>query len=416
MQLVPNLALAVPSPTDQGRTYAFRLRPNIRYSDGRALRASDVRRAFERLFRVRSPVAPAFAVIAGAGRCGPAACDLARGVAVDDSRRTVVFHLTRPDREFLFKLAYVFIAPVPPGTPWTEVRGLPFPGTGPYRIAEADSRHMRLVRNPFFEEWSRAAQPEGNSDEIVWRFGLTAAAEARAIAAGRADWMFDNVPRSLLGELRRRRPAQLHGNVIPETDFVQIDTRRPPFDDVRVRQAINLAIDRREVVQLYGGGARPTCQILPPDVPGYRHYCPYPYDPSRARKLIGAAGARGAQVRIGAFSDDATVSPAVVRYLASALRRIGLAPTVEWTTHAGISKRHDLVPQGWLADYPAASTFFTPYLECDGAYNRVISATRVSTAGSRLRPRPRASIQSVRGRSEQPPTGERSTARPGCRW
>lgn len=371
LQIVPDLALAVPSPGVGGRSYAFRLRPGIHYSDGRVVRASDVRRAFERLYRVGSPVAAAFLAISGTSDCGRAACDLSRGISVDDARRTVAFHLTRADPEFLFKLAYVFTAPVPPGTPWIELKTNPFPGTGPYRIASADSHRVVLLRNPFFHEWSHSAQPQGNPDQIVWRFGLSAADEARAVAAGRADWMFDNAPAAQLAAITRGGSAALHANVAPETDFAEIDASRPPFDDVRVRRAINLAVDRAHIVQLYGGVARPTCQVLPPGVPGYRPYCPYHLNLGQARCLVRAAGAVGNHVSIAGFTDDPTVPRTVFRYFATVLRRIGLVPHVKWTSHAAFTDADhlQLIPQGWYADYPAASDFFGIYLACNGAYN-----------------------------------------------
>jgi peptide/nickel transport system substrate-binding protein len=372
LQIVPDLALAVPVPSDGGLTYALRLRPGIRYSDGRFVRAQDVRRAFERLFRVRSPVAPAFQAIVGSARCGVAFCDLSHGITTDDARGSIVFHLTRVDTEFLYKLAFVFTAPVPPGAPWTEMKTTPFPGTGPYRIAKATRRTVVLVRNRFFHEWSHAAQPNGNPDEIVWRFGLSPAQEVRAIEAGRADWMFDNVPAEVLSSLRRERRSQLHPNVAPETDFVAIDTHNRPFDDVRVRRALNLAIDRKRVVAYYGNAARATCQILPPGVPGFVPYCPYRYDLAAARRLVAAAGARGARVSLVGFKDDATIQRPLILYLASVLRGVGLDPQIVWTTHATFTGagRPDLVPNAWYADYPAASDFFSLFLECDGVYNR----------------------------------------------
>jgi ABC-type transport system substrate-binding protein/DNA-binding SARP family transcriptional activator len=371
LQIVPDLALAVPTPTDGGRTYAFRLRPGVRYSNGRFVLASDVRRSFERLFRVRSPVAPFFDTIVGAAGCDVNRCDLSRGITIDDARRTVVFHLTRLDPEFLYKLAFVFTAPVPPGTPWTELKVKPFPGTGPYRIVDATRRGLRLVRNASFREWSRAAQPEGNPDEVDWRFGLSVPAEVAAVAAGRADWLFDNVPGSMLASLKLRHPAQLHAAVAPETDFVAINASKPPFSDVRVRRAFNLAIDRSRVVAYYGHAARPTCQVLPPGVPGFVPYCPYRYDPASARRLVAAAHARGEVVTIAGFTDDPTIHRPLILYLVSVLRRLGLVPHVLWTSHAAFSggRYVNLIPQGWYADYPAASDFFGIFLACNGAYN-----------------------------------------------
>jgi peptide/nickel transport system substrate-binding protein len=389
LRLVPDLALALPTPGDAGRTYAFRLRPGIRYADGRQLQASDIRRAFERLYRLSSPITTFFDGIVGATRCGPASCHLKAGVVVDDRLRTVVFHLTGPDPEFLFKLAFVFTAPVPPGTPLHELRTKPFPGTGPYRIARATPHEVVLVRNRYFHEWSYAAQPQGNPDSIVWRFGGSPGAETRTIESGRADWMFDAVPSARLHEVAAKFAGELHLNAAPETAFLMINTRLRPFDDVRVRQALNLAIDRRRIASLYGRytGATPTCQVLPPGLPGYERYCPYTLhpgpagrwtapDPSRARRLVSAAGARGARVELWGFHDDAAIPPTVIRYMASVLRRLGLRVHLAWTTHAGyhrlppnVQRRIQLLPNAWYADFPAPSDFFDLYIACSGANN-----------------------------------------------
>ena len=124
LHLVPDLAAALPTPADAGRTYTFRLRPGIRYSDGRPLRPGDFRRAFERLFAIQGSNITDYVNIIGTGAClrAPRTCELRRGIGVDDRNGIVVFHLSAPDPDFLFKLAYVDAAPIPPGTPWHDVR------------------------------------------------------------------------------------------------------------------------------------------------------------------------------------------------------------------------------------------------------------------------------------------------------
>src|SRR5207247_5952154 len=91
IQLVPDLALNLPLPTDGGTTYTFRLRRGIRYSDGRRLRAADFRRAIERLFRLGSDGRPLFDGIKGAARCNQTHCDLSAGIVTDEFARTVTF-------------------------------------------------------------------------------------------------------------------------------------------------------------------------------------------------------------------------------------------------------------------------------------------------------------------------------------
>jgi DNA-binding SARP family transcriptional activator/ABC-type transport system substrate-binding protein len=389
VQLVPDLALSLPAPTSGETTYTFRLRPGIRYSDGRLVRARDFRRAIERVFNLRSYGSDVLRGIRGADDClrpHRTTCDLAAGILTDDAARTVTFRLESPDPNFLVKLTIGGLAsPAPPATPPRTSPARPIPGTGPYKIVRANRREIRYVRNPYFREWSHAAQPAGNPDEIVWRFGLSPAEEVRAIERGEADWMADTVPGSLLAGLAARRAGQLHTFATTETDFFQLNTTLPPFDDVRVRQALNLAVDRRAVVRIYGGRlvATATCQVLPPGIAGYRRYCPYLKTPgadgswsapdlARARRLVSASGTRGARVTVWGWTDDPTISPRVVTYVADVLRGLGYRARVRLVAHGDFDRlpaavRHavQLIPAGWLDVIPY--NFISPWFSCDGA-------------------------------------------------
>jgi ABC-type transport system substrate-binding protein len=382
-QLVPDLAVSLPTPTAGGTIYTFRLRPGIRYSDGRALRASDFRRAIERVLALGSE-ASGFMGIAGADACvgaGSAGCDLSAGIVTDDDARTVVFRLRAPDPEFLTSLANAaFATPVPAGTPFEEVRLRPIPGTGPYKVVQASEGEVRYVRNPYFHERSHAAQPDGNPDEIVMRFGLSPAQQTREIEAGRADWAVDNIPAALIPGLRARFPNRFHPFAFPTTDFFQFNTTLPPFDDVRVRRAFNFAIDRRKIVRLYGGPdlARPTCQVLPFGLPGYRPYCPYTRRPSRAgswngpdvaraRRLVATSRTRGARVTVWGWTDHPSITPGVVRYAGAVLRRLGYRVRVHLVPHNHLDaplEKIQVIAHAW-----GDTTYgmFATWFRCGGA-------------------------------------------------
>ena len=332
--LVPDLAMSVPTPSDGGTTYTFRIRREP-YSNGRLVQPEDFRRAIERVFRVGAGWSHLFTSIVGTSACTKSRCDLTRGIVVDNAHRTITFRLTRPDPGFLGSLTSLAAAPVPPTTPWHDVGDTPIPGTGPYMVASANKHAIRYVRNPHFQEWSHAAQPDGNPDVIVMRFGLSPVKEVRQIEQGKADWSADGVPGSLLPEVMRRFARQWHSLAGAQTDWLQLNTTAPPFDDVRVRQALNFAIDRGVVMRLYGGHltATPTCQLLPPSVPGYRPYCPYTRNPgdgrwhapdlTRARALVAASGTRGERVTAYGFVGGAPACTTVMRYTVRVLRELG---------------------------------------------------------------------------------------------
>ncbi len=386
-QLVPDLAVSLPRPTGGGVTYTFNIRPGLRYSDGRPVVAGDFRRAIERLFAVHSPGAPFFVELRGGPACAraPETCDLSGGISTDDARGTVRFHLLRPDPDFLFKLTVQeFAAPIPAGTPDHEPPGIAVPGTGPYRISDAGPRQVRFTRNRYFREWSHAAQPAGNPAQVVWRRMSSADAAVSSVQRGDADWFFGLIPPDRYRNLALTVPSQLHASPTYGVEFIPLNTHLAPFNDVRVRRAVNFAIDRGHIAKLYGGRAfaRPLCQPLAPGLPGYRRYCPYTREPaasgtwsgpnlSRARALVAASGTRGETIDVWGSPDEGYVPPSVPRYVAALLRSLGYRVRLHMVPFASISpamRRHfQLSVDGdWLAEYPAASAYLPQFFGCGG--------------------------------------------------
>jgi peptide/nickel transport system substrate-binding protein len=361
------------------------LRPGIRYSNGRPVKASDVRSTFERDFRLETP-APYYEGIVGVDRCRktPKRCDLSRGIVTDDEARTVTFHLVAPDSEFLYKLALPFVHLVPPKTPMTA-SGVP--GTGPYTVSTySPKRVIKLVRNPHFREWSRLAQPDGYPDEIVLRIGGTTDAAIDDVLRGKAD-LFTTAhgqtppSASRVAEIRTQYASQVYANPQPATVALFLNTRIPPFDRLDVRRALNYAADRAAAIEAAGGPdfAQATCQILPPSFPGYKPYCPFTRgattkggagapDLARARDLISASGTRGMKVTVWSWQPYAGVG----RYAATLLRSLGYDVSVK--TRGGY-EYFDVVgdprtkPQigitEWISDYPTAYGFVGGVLTCD---------------------------------------------------
>ena len=382
-RLVPDLATALPSPADGGRTYTFELRRGIRYSTGALVRPEDFRCALERSFRLSPaggpPVALYFANLIGGSACEkPRACDLSRGIVTDADANTVTFRLTSPDPELPAKLALPVAFAVPAGA------GVPVPATGPYRIATYDpKRGARLVRNPYFREWSSAAQPSGLPDSIVWRFGSSPANAVEAVEAGRADIAGDGVPADLLEVTETRFASQLHVSASAQTFFVYLNTRRPPFDDVRVRRAVNYAIDREALVRAGGGPeeVQPTCQVLPPNFPGYAPYCPYSLHPRssgswtapdvmKARKLVAASGTKGQTIAFW-WTRDFTGAPfepvvaATFRLLGYRVHERAVRRAADYFSRIGDSRnRVQAAGGGWIADYASAYAFIATQLSC----------------------------------------------------
>jgi len=341
-QLVPDLAMSLPSPTDSGTTYTFQLRPGIRYSNGELVRPEDFRRALERdlILGGNGNYGGPFADVIGGAACAahPSHCDLTRGVVTDDAANTVTFHLVAPNPEFLERLTLPDAYAVAAGTPNHDIGLHPLPATGPYEWVDVSRYAVTLVRNPYFHEWSHAARPDGYLDRIVFRHIARWEAGLTAVERGTADYFYDGVPQDRLGEVQTRFASQLHVTPTSSTLALILNTRTAPFTDGRVRRAINYAIDRAKIARLLGQGTEPACQILPAGLPGYQRYCPYTSDPNpagiwhapnlaEAERLIAASGTRGTRVTIWNLAAD--FNGTLDAYLVSLLDRLGYPTQVK---------------------------------------------------------------------------------------
>ncbi len=229
---------------------------------------------------MNGPVAPFFAGLAGASACiHHHGCDLSRSVTVE-GRSTLTFRLPAPDPRLFWELAS--LAPIPAGTPLRDAGTRPVPSTGPYAIESYRPGHLlTFVRNPYFHVWSPAARPDGYPDEIAYRIATNEHTAVRDVLAGRADLLLQaDLSGPLVQDLAAHHPLQLHLKPQQATAYVFLNVRRPPLNDVRVRRALNYAVDRARVAALHGARlAQPTCQLVPPTAPGYRPYCPYTVAP-----------------------------------------------------------------------------------------------------------------------------------------
>jgi YVTN family beta-propeller protein len=380
--VVADLATRVPTPTDGGRTYVFQLRRAVRYSDGRLVKADDLRYGMERVFKVRSPGAFYYEAIVGAHAClvHPPRCDLSKGIVTNDSARTVTYRLVRPDADFLDTLALPGGAAVPVGTPNRNLWPQPPPGTGPYRIVVRKHSFV-LTRNGFFRVWSPQAKPDGYVDRMVFEEPASLAAALNAVERNHADfseagWGIGSVSPGVATTLETQYSQRAQFNPFSSTVFLVPNAKLAPFDDVRVRRALSYAVDRERIVRLVGGplAGRVTCQVLPPGYQSYRPYCPYTLHPSasgrwaapnlgEARRLIAASGTGG--TRITVWAGPVLGFDKVARYVANLLDGLGFKARVRINPGylepgSPVVKRPgvQLLIVAWIPDYRAASNFF----------------------------------------------------------
>jgi YVTN family beta-propeller protein len=387
LTLVPDLAMRLPRPTAGGTTYTFTLRRGIRYSNGAPMRASDFRRGMQRQLSFGLGAAY-YEGIRGGSACirHPKRCDLSAGIVTDDAAGRVTFRLVQADPDFLYKLGLPLAVPAPPGAPSHVIDRAPFlPGTGPYMISQLrPGKSFTLVRNPYFRQWSYAAQPAGYPSVIRYEQVKSQSAQESAVVAGQADLAF--LEFGDLQSLAIQYPARVFSALKLGTEYASLNTRLPPFTNLKARQAVNYAIDRARIMQFFhwaSGQATVTCQMLPSDFPGYQGYCPYTTgagdgawhgpDMEKARRLVRESGTRNMPVTVWSLDDPP--GNAAGSYLVGLLDDLGYRARL----HAvSLDQYHDdiynprlniqvSIPWGWGADFPAPSGFFDPMLSCRSA-------------------------------------------------
>jgi peptide/nickel transport system substrate-binding protein/oligopeptide transport system substrate-binding protein len=382
-KLGPALAADMPTVSADGKVYTFKLKPGIKFvkADGQALReitADDVAYSINRVLSPNlkpnpSPVESAFfGNIVGADEVIGGKAKTATGIKVIDPA-TIEFDLVKADRTFLNVMATTFASVVPKefATDDTAKFDAAPIGTGPFYLKTyTKGQSAQFVRNPVF--WD-AGQPL--LDGVDFRLSVDDDTALQQVQADQLDVMGDAIPSGSFTQVTTdpTYKDQIYHHTLVDTQFLYMDTQMPnkgPLSILKVRQAIEHAIDKDHIVQIIHGAGKPAGCIYPPDLPGYDASCnPYNYDPAKAKSLLAEAGfPNGFSTKF--FTDTTDPDPQVAEAIQQDLADVGIKVQLEkqefstyldtlFTPHAG-----PMQYIGWYQDYPDTSDFIDPILSC----------------------------------------------------
>jgi ABC-type transport system substrate-binding protein len=360
-RIVPALAARWTVSTDQ-RTYRFELLPNLVFSDGTPLTAADAVGSLERVLdpKTRSQGAEYYRGIVGAAEFVDGTAPHVAGLdALDDT--TLTIELTAPDHLFLDKLALMFAAVVPAkraralGDDFTDQ---PI-GSGPFVLREwRHGERIVLARNPRYRRPDRpfldgVVEAAGVNSELAWLQFLSDEIDVSGIPP--AD--FPSILRD------PNRPGQLVKGVTLWTSYIGLNCQIPPLDDRRVRQALNYAVNKDDVVALLNHRGIPATSMVPPGMPGYTSDTTgYPYAPERARALLQAAG-QGAGFTTELWTQGQDLDLKIAQKVQHDLADVGVTMEIKqvaWSSFLEAIRQPKTVPLfdlGWTADFPDPSNF-----------------------------------------------------------
>lgn len=375
MEILPAMAESW-EVLDGGRRYVFHLREDARWSNGHAVTAHDFEFAWKRVLdpKTGAPLASALYDIQGAQAYHEGAIsDPAQlGVqALNDS--TLSVELAEPAGYFLQVLALPVAYAVPRlvvqqhGTAWTDLAHLVV--NGPFQIeAWKPGKSMTLVRNPAY------CGRSGGNVQYVELCPHGKDASKTLYEAHELDFLdLRGLASAELDRLRQAYAEDYISAPCPTTWYVAFNTRRPPFDDMRVRRALALAIDKERLVNIATGGIHSPARggLVPPAIPGHSPGIALPYQPEQAQRLLAEAGYADGN----GFPSQELQGAAYPRTepLASELQRqwqenLHIRVPFELPSlHTFMQKIEKESPHiffsGWMADYPDPDNFLRVCLQ-----------------------------------------------------
>jgi peptide/nickel transport system substrate-binding protein len=414
-RLVPDLATSVPAPTNGGKTYTFHLKSGIKFGPpvDREITSKDILYSFERIAKPANGAQYAFyySPIQGFTAYGSGKAKTIAGIETPDPH-TVVFHLTRPTGDFLYRLSLPATGPIPSviancfaGQPGKY--GNYLVSTGPYTIKGAAAQNdascstlkrlpgfnqteLDLVRNPDYAASTDTASARQNMPNgFLFEVDSSAVDILNKVEAGQLDDEVSTIPPQVLRQYATDPSLKqdFHQNSGDRTWYLSMNLTQPPFDDIHVRKAMNWIIDKAGLRQAWGGPtAGEIANHIVPDTlfdGALSEYAPYATPGDHGSLAKAKQAMHGSKYSTGntgmcdasacknvlMISDTRSVDAGMVATIEQDAKKIGITFTVHQISGAypviqTPAKNIPLAERpGWGKDFADAGTFFNPLFD-----------------------------------------------------
>ena len=388
LNLAPDLATEVPTAanggiTNGGKTITFHLRKGVMFQApvSREVTAEDFKYSFERMIGL--PTAPAtyfYMGVVGAQAYYEKKAPTVTGFKVIDPY-TFEINLTRPDLSFVGAYGGMDFCDVVPKE-WVEKWGKQFNrhplGTGPFMFDHwTQGQEIVLKRNPDY--WEKG---KPYLDEVRYALSFSPETAFLKLQLGEVDVLMDYLPTPDIPRVKAD-PA-LSKNVYTmtkmATEYLFMNSRLKPFDNVQVRQALSWAINRDKLVKLLGGQAEALYQVYPRSMPGYQEgKVYYGYDPVKAKQLLAAAGyPDGFKTKL--YSSNVDPNPKLMQAVQADLAEIGIKAelkTMGVSTYGALVGTPNAATMGtetWSMDFPDPADWVIPIFSKSNAVQGGVNA------------------------------------------
>lgn len=372
-KVVPGLAESMPKITNGGKTYELTLHKGLKYSDGTPVKASDFKASIERLFLVSSPGSPFYETIVGAEEFAETKKGGIPGIKTDDKTGKVTIELTGPRGSFVNELGLLFAAVLPADTPTKNLTNDPPPATGPYMIDSVEpGRGFTYKRNPYWAKDNGPLideVPDGHFDKIDIKIVRNDSTQVNEIERNKTMWMQTLVPADQREKIiDKYEGTQFRIDHPIDVYYFWMNTEKAPFDDLKVRQAVNYAIDSKALERIYAGSLVAAHQILPEGMPGHEAYDLYPHSMAKAEQLMKEADPSDRNITV--WTDNENPNDEAGQYYQGVLEELGFNAKLKtinadnYVQIVGNETTPDLDTGwfDWYEDYPHPNDYFQPLL------------------------------------------------------
>jgi peptide/nickel transport system substrate-binding protein len=368
-EIIPGLAKEMPKVTNGGKTYTLFLKPGLKYSNGEPIKAGDFKWAVERVFLTNSGGSSFYTDIVGAEQFQKTKKGGISGIETNDKTGEIVINLNKPRGTFNNELALQFVAPVPQNTPGEDESASPPAASGPYMITKSQpGRGWEYERNPYWAKDNEKLNPEipsGHVDKIQIEVLRNESTIVNEIESGKLNWMFEAPPTDRYQEVvEKYEGTQFRKEPTISTYYFWMNTEVEPFNDLKVREAINYAVDPAALERIYTGQLVGTQQILPPGMPGYKKFELYPHNVAKAKELLKEAAPKDKEITV--WTDDVSPNNDAGTYYAGLLKELGFEVELKiinadnYFTVIGNESTPNLDTGfgDWFEDYPHPNDFY----------------------------------------------------------
>ena len=393
-KVVSDLATDTGTPSDGGKTWTYKLKQGLKFDDGTPITSAAIKYGVERTFAPELSGGLGYhkgLLIGGDSYKGPYSGKELDSIETPDDQ-TIVFKLKVPYGDWPWIVSMPAFAPVEKSKDTKPAEyGKDPAASGPYKVdSYQQGVQMTLVRNPQWKADTDTART-GGPDKIIFKLGQDDTVAAQALIGDNSDaktsFGADFVPAAQLAQAQNN--PQVKDRLVTSqpgaVNFVSMNTQRGALKDVKVRQALQYAIDRKAFIAASGGAisGAPATTLITPGIEGRQEYDLYPAgdsgDVAKAKQLLKAAG-HASDLSFTLVTSNTSMSTSQAQAVEQGLERAGVKIKIQSLDSNAVSEKvtgskadYDMYLGSWQPDFPSPNANIQPLYDSSqiggGGYN-----------------------------------------------